>query len=121
MHADKRLAGCLTCAQLLGFKPPPVQPSVLRVLHPGRGPEQCASHCTANRRDYLNQLCRSRKDGARISTYYAWSFMDNFEWLQGYTERFGITHVDFASPGLERTVKDSGYYLSDHFFKSNRK
>ncbi|KIZ00775.1 hypothetical protein MNEG_7183 [Monoraphidium neglectum] len=71
--------------------------------------------------DYLNQLCRSRKDGARISTYYAWSFMDNFEWLQGYTERFGITHVDFASPGLERTVKDSGYYLSDHFFKSNRK
>ncbi|KAI8463581.1 MAG: glycoside hydrolase superfamily [Monoraphidium minutum] len=70
-------------------------------------------------KDYLGALCRSKRDGARVGAYFAWSFMDNFEWLQGYSERFGITYVDFASPNKERTVKDSGRYLSEHFFKAN--
>lgn len=39
------------------------------------------------------------------------------QWLQGYSERFGITHVDFATQ--VRTVKDSGRYLSEHFFTAN--
>lgn len=68
-------------------------------------------------RDYINQLCRSKRDGAKITAYMAWSLMDNFEWLRGYSERFGITHVDFDSQ--ERSVKDSGRYLSRHFFTVN--
>lgn len=34
---------------------------------------------TPPHREYLNQLCKSKQHGARISSYYAWSFMDNFE------------------------------------------
>ncbi|GBF87897.1 glycoside hydrolase family 1 [Raphidocelis subcapitata] len=66
--------------------------------------------------DYLDALCRSKRDGARITKYLAWSFMDNFEWLQGYSERFGVVHVDFKSGSLKRAVKDSGRFLSKHFF-----
>ena len=37
--------------------------------------------------------------------------MDNFEWAFGFSQRFGIVHVDFDT--LKRTVKDSGRYYRD--------
>jgi hypothetical protein len=132
--------------------------------------------------NYLKALCKSKAEGARVTHYYAWSFMDNFEWCgrprgrrgwgvcvcgaaslhrcrlscallcfcpscqceaannpitkptptkphttlpnqhrrrQGYTERFGVVAVDFNNGTLARTVKDSGRFLSEHFFKES--
>ena len=48
--------------------------------------------------------------GAPVKRYYAWSFMDNFEWAEGYAKRFGIVHVDFET--LERTPKESARVYS---------
>jgi beta-glucosidase len=49
--------------------------------------------------------------GADVRGYFAWSFLDNFEWGFGYTKRFGIIHVDYETQ--RRTVKDSGRWYAD--------
>ncbi len=48
--------------------------------------------------------------GAPVDGYYVWSLLDNFEWAYGYSKRFGIVHVDYAT--LERTLKDSAHFYS---------
>jgi beta-glucosidase len=59
--------------------------------------------------DYLDKHLRAvqqaRADGCDIRGYYAWSLLDNFEWSLGYSKRFGIVHVDFATQ--KRTLKSS--------------
>jgi len=62
-------------------------------------------------RAHLEALAQARADGVDVRGYHHWTLMDNFEWAEGCTQRFGLTHVDFRS--LERTVKDSGYWYAE--------
>lgn len=60
---------------------------------------------------YLRELKRAAEDGVDIRGYFHWSLMDNFEWAKGYTERFGLIYVDYASQ--ERILKDSAYWYKE--------
>ena len=51
-------------------------------------------------------------EGAPLAGYFAWSLMDNFEWAEGYSQRFGLVWVDYDT--LERIPKDSAYFYRDY-------
>lgn len=65
---------------------------------------------------FLRQLRKSMTDGANVIGYFHWSILDNFEWAEGYKERFGLVHVDFTT--LKRTPKDSAQWYA-HVAKSS--
>lgn len=48
-------------------------------------------------RNYLGQFHRAVAEGYPLKGYFLWSLLDNFEWADGYTKRFGIHYVDFAT------------------------
>ncbi len=58
--------------------------------------------------DHLAALLQAKKEGVKVTGYFAWTLMDNFEWAEGYEARFGLVHVD--SQTQLRTIKDSGYW-----------
>ena len=68
-----------------------------------------------NRIDYLHRYLRFLKqaadDGVEVMGYMLWSFLDNFEWIWGYDQRFGIVYVDYETQ--ERIPKDSFYWYGE--------
>ncbi|KAL3278788.1 hypothetical protein HHI36_016312 [Cryptolaemus montrouzieri] len=60
--------------------------------------------------EFLKALLQAVKEGCNIQKYTIWSLMDNWEWLRGYTIKFGLYKVDFSSPNRTRTPKASAHY-----------
>jgi beta-glucosidase len=60
-------------------------------------------------RAHLEEIATARREGVPVETYFAWSLLDNFEWSEGYSLRYGLFHVDFATQ--ERRPKDSAHFL----------
>jgi beta-glucosidase len=66
---------------------------------------------------YIGQVARAISEGADVRGYYHWTSTDNFEWAEGYRQRFGLVYVDFSTQ--RRTIKQSGYWYRD-LIRSNR-
>ncbi len=62
-------------------------------------------------RRYLEQLLRAKKDGAPVSGYFVWTLMDNFEWAEGYQQRFGLLYTDFKTQ--QRFPKHSAIWWTE--------
>ena len=57
---------------------------------------------------YVNEALKAiHLDDVRVKGYFLWSFLDNFEWMEGYRIRFGIHRVDFNDPNRPRHPKKS--------------
>ena len=73
------------------------------------GPDESGVVDDQPRIDYLDGHLRAVADavarGVDVRGYYCWSLMDNFEWAHGYTQRFGLVHIDYDT--LVRTPKRS--------------
>jgi beta-glucosidase len=61
-------------------------------------------------REVLAELARAIADGARVRAFHAWTLLDNFQWAEGYTERYGLIYTDFRNQ--KRTIKDSGLWYA---------
>ncbi|KAG4948757.1 hypothetical protein AAZX31_15G101800 [Glycine max] len=62
-------------------------------------------------RGYLDSLATAIRKGADVRGYFVWSLLDNFEWTDGYSIRFGLHHVDYAT--LNRTPRMSAFWYKN--------
>jgi beta-glucosidase len=61
--------------------------------------------------DHLLEISKVCEEGVPVERYYHWSLLDNFEWLEGESARFGLVHVDYETQ--QRTIKKSGYFYAE--------
>ncbi len=61
-------------------------------------------------RSHLAAAHRAIQQGVDLRGYFCWSLLDNFEWSFGYSKRFGLVYVDYATQ--RRVVKASGRFYS---------
>ncbi len=57
---------------------------------------------------YLRALHRAAEEGVDVAGYFYWSLLDNFEWAEGFSKKFGLVHVDYETG--ERTLKESAKF-----------
>jgi beta-glucosidase len=67
---------------------------------------------------HIRALGAAVAEGAPVAGYYVWSLLDNFEWAEGYTKRFGLVHVDFETQ--RRTPKASYRWYRDQIAQFRR-
>ncbi|XP_056156160.1 cytosolic beta-glucosidase [Lampris incognitus] len=74
------------------------------------GPVQIedVERCTFYQSTILELAKAVGEDGVNVRGYFAWSLLDNFEWADGYSVRFGLFHVDFSEAERTRTIYRSG-------------
>ncbi len=73
---------------------------------PGADGEIRDSRRIEYQRQYLSAVARAISEGADVRGYHSWSLMDNFEWSEGFSQRFGLAYVEFKTQ--QRTMKESG-------------
>ena len=61
-------------------------------------------------RGYISEMGRAIEKGADVRGYFLWTFTDNFEWAEGFQQRFGIVYCDFETQ--QRIIKESGHWYS---------
>ncbi|KAI8424321.1 hypothetical protein MSG28_002870 [Choristoneura fumiferana] len=64
-------------------------------------------------RGYMAAMLDAIEEGSDIRAYTAWSLMDNFEWMDGYTRRFGLYEVDYESLERTRTPRKSAFVFKE--------
>lgn len=57
---------------------------------------------------YIAEALRAKKTYPKLKGYFVWSITDNFEWAEGFKQRFGLVYVNFHSQ--RRVIKNSGYW-----------
>ncbi len=65
---------------------------------------------TAYLKAHIQEAHRAIRDGAPLRGYFVWSLLDNFEWTHGYSKRFGLIYVDYATQ--KRVLKDSAHWYA---------
>ena len=60
---------------------------------------------------HLRAIHRALAEGVDVRGYFVWSLLDNFEWAEGYSKRFGIVYVDY--PSQRRVLKDSARWYQE--------
>ncbi|KAL5983750.1 hypothetical protein ACLOJK_017841 [Asimina triloba] len=68
---------------------------------------------------YINATLNAIRNGANVKGYIVWSFLDVFEFLSGYLQRYGLYHVDFEDEALTRQPKLSARWYSNLLKKKN--
>ncbi len=60
-------------------------------------------------KDVLSYVLKAKDEGVNVNGYFVWSLLDNFEWTEGYTQRFGLIYTNYHNQ--ERIIKNSGRWF----------